>query len=296
MHDFRDSVTMDEDVFLEIRDLVHDHCGMYFEVDKKYLLEKRLARRLTVHQFLTYNDYLLFLKYDSGRDEELSVAADLLSTNETYFFRESYQLDAFSDEIVPEIVSKKTSKTLRVWSAGCSTGEEPYTIAILLSELIKNGTLSGWNVEVVGSDISQRVLKVARKGVYKATSFRDFDDKYLRYFVEEEDGRRVKDEVKGLVSFSHLNLLDRLKIKLLGSVDIIFCRNVLIYFDKEAKKNVIESFYEKLNDSGYLLLGNSESLMNISTLFTLEHLKNDMVYKRPDRVKLTQAKEKAAGV
>ena len=270
---------------------------MFFEFDKKYLLEKRLARRLLAHQLTTFKDYLLFLKYDASRDEELSVAADLLSTNETYFFREEYQLRAFADEIVPEIVSRKSERTLRVWSAGCSTGEEPYTIAILVAELMERGVLDGWDVEVVGSDISQRVLKVARKGVYTSTSFREFDDRYSRYFEDDGGGAmRVKDEIKKRVTFSHLNLLDKFKIRLLGKMDVIFCRNVLIYFDMDAKKSVIESYYDKLDWGGYLLLGNSESLMNITTLFKLEHLKNDMVYKKPEVRTLGSAREGAAGV
>jgi len=274
-------VEMDDEEFLLIRDLVYDHCGLFFEVSSKYLLEKRLSRRLSLHQIASFKDYYLFLKYDRQREEELSAVLDLLTTNETYFFREGYQLKAFTDEIVPEIAQRKREKVLRIWSAGCSTGEEPYTIAMLLLELMKNGKLDGWHIEILGSDISQRVLGIARKGAYSPSSFRETEERYMSYFEEEDGKMRIKEEVRKLVTIMHLNLLDSTKISLLKTMDVIFCRNVIIYFDIAAKKKVMQGFYDKLDNGGYLLLGHSESLMNISTLFDLKHLKNDLVYQRP---------------
>lgn len=278
------TVEMDDEEFLFIRDLIHDQFGLYFDTDSKYLLEKRLSRRLAIHQLATFRDYYLFLKYDSRRDEEFSTVIDLLTTNETYFFREGYQLRAFTDEIIPDILDRKREKTLRIWSAGCSTGEEPYTIAILLLELMGKGLLKGWHIEILGSDISQRVLGVARKGVYGPSSFRETDDKYLSFFEKEDGKRRIRDEIRSLVTITHLNLLDSNKTSLLKKMDVIFCRNVIIYFDIKAKKKVIQGFYEKMENGGYLLLGHSESLMNISTLFDLKHLKNDLVYQKPLKV------------
>lgn len=274
-------VDMDDDEFLLIRDFIYDHCGLVFGIDSKYLLEKRLSRRLTLYQIANYRDYYLFLKYDRRRDEELSTVLDLLTTNETYFFREGYQLNAFTDEIVPEMIGRKREKVLRIWSAGCSTGEEPYTIAMLLLNLIKSGGLQGWQIEILGTDISQRVLGVARKGVYSTSSFRETDEKYMSYFEDDEGKKRIKDEVRKLVTISHLNLLDSSKISLLKTMDVIFCRNVIIYFDTAAKKRVMQGFHDKLDNGGYLLLGHSESLMNITALFDLKHLKNDLVYQKP---------------
>lgn len=278
------SPEMNDNEFKLLTELIYDHCGLYFELEKKYFLRKRLSKRLALHQTPTYQDYHLFLKYDPRADEELAIIVDLLTTNETYFFRENYQLKAFIDEIVPEIAGRKADKTLRVWSAGCSTGEEPYTIAILLLENLARAGIRGWNIEILGSDISHRVLTVARKGVYSESSFRDMDRSYLTYF-EEIDGskRRVKDEIKDMVSFMNLNLIDSNKIRLLKTMDVIFCRNVIIYFDQTIKKHVIQNFYDLLDHGAYLLLGHSESLMNISTLFTLKHLKNDMVYQKPSK-------------
>jgi chemotaxis protein methyltransferase CheR len=204
---------------------------------------------------------------------------DILTTNETYFFREGFQLKAFTDEILPELkVLKERERTLRIWSAGCSTGEEPYTIAMLLLEL---NCFPGWRIEIVGSDISQRVVQVARKGIYTKSSFRSTDERYLkRFFTETPEGYRICDQVRELVTISHMNLFDANRLALLGKMDIIFCRNVIIYFDLASKKRVIESFHHMLREGGYLLLGHSESLMNISTAFALRHLKNDMVYQK----------------
>jgi chemotaxis protein methyltransferase CheR len=273
---------MSEEEFRLIRDLVYNHCGMYFSQDAKYLLEKRLSSRLTYHNMASYKDYYLLLKYDVRKDQEMSDLMDVLTTNETYFFREAFQLKAFTDEIIPEIVeakSKKGDRSLRIWSAGCSTGEEPYTIAMLLLE---TGLLKGWRIEIIGTDISHRVLQQGRKGVYGKSSFRATDAAYVeRYFQEQDGSYRISDSVRELVTISQLNLFDHNRLALLGKMDIVFCRNVIIYFDQPAKKKVVEAFSQSLHPGGFLLLGHSESLMNISTLFSLRHLKNDMVYQKP---------------
>jgi chemotaxis protein methyltransferase CheR len=275
-------VQMTDEEFRLIRDLIYSHCGLYFDNDSRYLLEKRLGRRLPLHQLSGYKDYYHFLKYNRGKELELSDIMDVLTTNETYFFREAFQLKAFTDEILPELVAEKEKRgerSLRIWSAGCSTGEEPYTIAMLLLEL---GCCKGWRVEIIGTDISHRVLHQARKAVYGKSAFRATDEAYIGRFFQEQDGSfKIADEVKELVTISHLNLFDQNRLALFGKMDVIFCRNVIIYFDQIAKKKVIEVFYRSLREGGYLLLGHSESLMNISTAFALRHLRNDMVYQKP---------------
>jgi chemotaxis protein methyltransferase CheR len=274
-----------DDVFRLLRDFVHSYCGIYFDDGSKFLLERRLLRRLEQHRLRSFEEYYHYLRYDRKKDEELAILVDNLTTNETYFFREGPQLRAFSDEILPELRQTLADrKALRIWSAGCSTGEEPYTIAMLLLE--SGDWWRDWQVEILGSDINQRVLHTARRGVYKKSAHRATSPEMIaKYFVEEEKGDyRIIDRVKELVSFSYLNLLDPYKTSLISNMDVIFCRNVIIYFDKEAKKKVIESFHHKLREGGYLLLGHSESLINISNAFALRTLKNDMVYQRPVRV------------
>lgn len=282
MFSLEPEIPLSDEEFRLIRDLIYSHCGLFFDTDATYLLEKRLAKRLQFHQLSSFRDYYHFLKYDRKRDQELSDIMDVLTTNETYFFRESFQLRAFTEEIIPalrELKLKNGDRTLRIWSAGCSSGEEPYTIAMLL---LDRGGFADWNVEIIGTDISHRVIQQARKGLYGKSSFRVTDDSYVRRYFTEQDGMfRVNDKVRELVTISHLNLLDANRVSFLGHMDVIFCRNVIIYFDLAARRKVIDSFYRSLRNGGYLLLGHSESLMNITTAFTLNHLKSDMVYQKP---------------
>lgn len=270
--------------FRLLSDLIRDYCGISFDESSRFLLEKRLARRLESRHLDNFRDYYRLLLYDRDRAEELTAVLDLITVNETYFFREMSQLQAFSEEIVPEMLgSVPRGRKLRIWSAGCSTGEEPYTLAMLLLE--KGVPSRGQEIEIIASDINQRVLQAARRGVYRKNSFRTTSEYYIKKYFEPEDENtmRIKDEVKRNVTFSCINLLDSVKIGLVGTVDIIFCRNVLIYFGQDARKAVARSFYERLADTGFLLLGHAESLMSITADFNLRHLKRDMVYQKPQK-------------
>lgn len=281
MFEQEEIIPLPEDVFRLIRDIIKDYCGLYFDDTSRYLLEKRLSRRIRNHYLNDFRDYYRFIRYDKRAEEELTAIMDLLTVNETYFFREQNQLKAFSEEILEELKTvNRDRKTLRVWSAGCSTGEEPYTIAMLINE---RGHFNGWDIEIHGSDINQRVLQTARRGVYRRNSFRTTEPYFMsKYFIEEDGSFKISDAAKKHVNFSYLNLLDPFKSKFLGKMDVIFCRNVLIYFDNASRRRVIENFHDRLVDGGYLLLGHAESLINISTAFTLKHLKNDMVYQKPN--------------
>jgi chemotaxis protein methyltransferase CheR len=192
------------------------------------------------------------------------------------------QLRTLTEEIVPELVQRHASRRrLRVWSAGCSTGEEAYTLAILLLE---HPLLAGWDTEIFSSDISQRVLHSARRGVYTASSFRCTEPGYReRYFEPVDAGSsRVVEPVRRLVTFGQLNLLAPEQWTILGQFDVILCRNVMIYFNAEGKRKMVESFHRKLDGGGFLLLGHAESLMNVTTAFTLRHFRHDMVYQKPE--------------
>ena len=278
-----DILQLPTDIFRLIRDFLNDYCGIYFDDNSKNEFERRLNRRLKIHHLKNFREYYRFLKYSEKCGDELKEILDILTVNETYFFREQNQLQAFSNEILPQLQEKnKDRKTINIWSAGCSTGEEPYTIAMLVLE---KGGFNDWDVNIFASDISQRVLRVAREGVYQKNSFRA-TSMYLteKYFQPQPNGSlKISDEVKKYVNFSNLNLVDSLKLKLIGKMDVIFCRNVLIYFNRNARKKLIESFGHILVEGGYLLLGHSESLINISTDFTLKYLKNDIVYQKPMR-------------
>ncbi|TLM62074.1 MAG: protein-glutamate O-methyltransferase CheR [Deltaproteobacteria bacterium] len=275
-------IQMSLEEFRLFRDFVYQHCGLHFTEDSKYLLEKRLAKRLQQHNLKSFKDYYYLLRYSPAKDQEMTEVVDLLTTNETYFFREDFQLRTFREEILPELRERKEragNLQLRIWSAGCSSGEEPYTIAMML---LDQPWLHNWRVEVIGTDISQRVLQLARQGIYGESAFRATDAGYRqRFFTTEPDGRsRVRDEVRRLVTVSHLNLFDSARVALLGRMDIIFCRNVIIYFDLNGKKKVVETFHQRLQPEGFLLLGHSESLINVTTAFRLRHFRHDMVYQK----------------
>jgi chemotaxis protein methyltransferase CheR len=274
-------LSLSDTTYRLLKEFIYRHCGLFFEDGNKYLLERRLANRVALHQLRDFQEYYYYLMYDKNRTEELNAVVDTLTINETYFFRETPQLKAFAEEILPEIAEAKGragQRSLRIWSAGCSTGEEPHTVAILILE---SGLFPGWDVEIFGSDISHRVLKIARKGEYGPSSFRCTDPVFRDKYFTPTDGKwRVIDPVRRLVHFGYLNLFDSSRIALLGAVDLVFCRNVIIYFDKEGKKKVIAEFEKRLKTGGYLLLGHSESLINLSNAFSLKHLKNDMVYQK----------------
>jgi chemotaxis protein methyltransferase CheR len=279
---FAPDIPLPDEEFRLLRDFVYQYCGLYFHEENRYLLEKRLSKRLQQLQLKNFKDYYYLLRYSPQRENELAEVVNTLTTNETYFFREDFQLKTFVQEILPEIRTQKEregERRLRIWSAGCSSGEEPYTLAMLLLDM---PAFQGWHIEIIGTDISQRVLNLARKGVYGPSSFRTTDDDYLRrFFVEYEGKHKIIDLVKNLVTISHLNLFDTTKVSLLGKMDVVFCRNVIIYFDATGKKRVIDTFYQRLRPDGFLLLGHSESLMNISNQFALRHYTHDMVYQRP---------------
>jgi len=268
-----------DDVFRLMRDAIYRRTGIWFADTSKYLLQKRLSPRARELNFDSFQKYYYFLQYDPRADSEFDEIYDLVTTKETYFFREPAQLAAFVDEIVPDILSRKSVRKVRVWSAGCATGEEPYSIAMLLQE---SRNFDRAEFEIFASDISSEVLVRARRGKYREGAFRSTDPTIRdKYFAREDDGTwRIGDDIRNRVSFGRLNLYDEPRVSLLGHVDVIFCRNVIIYFDDASKKMVINNFYNRLVDGGYLLLGHSESLISLSTQFKLKHLKNDMVYQK----------------
>jgi chemotaxis protein methyltransferase CheR len=268
-----------DDVFRLLRDAIYKRSGMWFADSSKYLLQKRLSPRAKELNFDSFQKYFYFLQYDPRSDQEYDQIYDLVTTNETYFFREPAQLTAFVEEIIPDLLSRKPVKKIRIWSAGCSSGEEPYSIAMLLSE-------AGWYehaaFEIFASDINQQVLARARKGQYRENAFRATDPVVRdRYFSREADASwRIRDEIRNRVQFGRLNLYDEARVSLLGHLDLVFCRNVIIYFDDASKRVVVSNFYNRLIEGGYLLLGHSESLISLSTQFKLRHLKHDMVYQK----------------
>ncbi|MCA9511762.1 MAG: protein-glutamate O-methyltransferase CheR [Myxococcota bacterium] len=277
------ATTMTDAQFRLLCDVVRAHAGLHFDEGTRYLVEKRVARRMQAVGATSLSAYLWSLRSPGPGSEELVALVDELTTNETYFFREIRQLRALVDEIVPERLvaggARRGRGPVQIWSAGCASGEEPYSIVMLALEA---GLVPGRDLHVYASDIAPSVLTKARRGHYRPASFRETPDPLRdKYFVEKDGLFRIRDEVRACVDFIHLNLLDPSKIALLGAMDVILCRNVIIYFDAATKKRVIDTFYERLVPGGYLLLGHSESLITVSTAFELCHLRSDLVYRRP---------------
>jgi len=270
---------INRDTFIKLRDFIYEKCGIYFPENKGYLLEARLIRRLRERNLSSYEEYFYFLRYDPKREEELKELFNSITTNETSFFRDAIQLETFRKRIIPAIVKENTMEMIKIWSAGCSTGEEPYTIAIIMME--ESFQLKGKRVSILASDISEQVLHSAKRATYGEYTLRNLPERYLkRYFIKTEKGYAVRPEIKQLVRFVNINLIDSGQMREIRGMDVIFCRNVLIYFGDKAKKKVVGYLYDSLREGGYLILGASESLFNISRAFRPLVMDRCIVYQK----------------
>jgi len=266
-------VVISDHDFGQIRDFIYTICGMYFHTSKKYFLESRLARRMEATGITACHDYFLLLK--SSRDsKELNLLMDEITTNETYFFRNPSQLSVFETMLLPEVLELKNKmgfRKLRIWSAASSSGEEAYTLAMILLE--KRATvLKDWIIEIDGTDINETVIAQAKKGIYNAYSVRNIPDAYRHKYIREANGAFIlSPEVKKLVTFNKLNLYEDAKMVFMKSFDFIFCANVLIYFDAASKSKVVQHFYNNLQPYGYFFVGQSESLHGVNDKFRTVH-------------------------
>ncbi|WP_028587307.1 CheR family methyltransferase [Desulfocurvus vexinensis] len=277
--------TISPEEFAQLRDFIYAQSGIYIADNRKYLLENRLRNRLKQLNLKSFGEYYYYLQYDAGRKQELNKLFEVVTTNETSFFRNPPQLKVFQDHVLREVVEaqrKAGDRRIRIWSAGCSTGEEPYTMAIQMSEVL-GGELPGWNVKITANDLSEGVLASARRGVYTEYALRTTPQEMIRkYFTEEEGRYTIREDLKRMITFGQINLSDRMQLKRVERSHIIFCRNVIIYFDDEMKKRVISSFYDNLLPGGYLLIGHSESLHNISRAFKPTHYPGAIIYRKEE--------------
>jgi chemotaxis protein methyltransferase CheR len=271
---------MGEEEFRLLRDLVHAHCGIFFRDETRWLLERRLAPRIEALGLRSFADYHRHLRFDPGREAELEEALDVLTTNETYFYREPLQLQAFAREILPELArARARDRRLRILSAGCATGEEVYTLAVLVKD---SRLFEGWDVEIRGCDISRRCVAHARAGAYGEHAFRFPEAEPMRRWFHLRAGKwAVDDAIRRLVRFERENLLAEPALAAVSRVDVLFCRNVMIYFDLAARKRVLRTFHAKLAAGGWLLVGHSESLLTLTADFEIVHLRSDLVYRKP---------------
>ncbi len=261
--------------FTLFKNLVYDKAGIFLSDVKKNLLNNRLQGRLRNLRLQSFNEYYKYVLKDP---EELKNFLDAVTTHETSFFRDPKLFDALALKILPEIAeNKKTGQKIRIWSAACSTGEEPYSIAIAVLE-----AAPAMDAIIYATDISIGTLNKAKEGIYTSDKLVNLHDHIIkRYFIKEGSIYKISQKVKGLVKFVHHNLKEPFHE---NNMDIIFCRNVLIYFDKENKKGVIEKLYRCLTDGGYLFLGGAESLQDFQTGF--EYIA-PAIYKKDVNCKMT---------
>jgi chemotaxis protein methyltransferase CheR len=271
---------MTEEEFRLLRDAVHAHCGLWYREENRYLLERRLLPRLQALGLPDFAAYHRYLRFDPGREAELDESVELLTTNETYFYREPYQLRSFVREVLPDLAQVNArAHRLRILSAGCSTGEEVYTLAALVKE---SGLFEGWDVELFGSDISRRCVAQARAGAYGEHAFRMPDAAPLRRWFHLRGGKWVVDEaLRAMVRFQRENLVSPRALVTVPHLDVVFCRNMMIYFDPPARRALLRRLHHRMRDGAWLLLGHSESLLNVTADFELVHLTSDLVYRRP---------------
>lgn len=280
---FRKELQISDDEFLLLRDFIYQQCGIFIAENRKYLVENRLSNRIKELNLKSYTEYYNFLRFDPSRNKEMNKLFEVVTTNETSFFRNPPQLEVFQREVLAQAIDqcRKTGrKKLRIWSAGCSTGEEPYTLSIILHESLKSD-IANWDIKITANDLSEAVLKAAQRGIYNEYALRTTPKEIIdSYFIKEGNLFKLKAHIKQLVTFGQINLSDREQLRRVERSQIVFCRNVIIYFDDDMKKKVINAFYDNLEPGGALLIGHSESLHNISRAFQLEQHKGTIVYRK----------------
>lgn len=251
--------------FERLRKLIYEKAGIWFADNKKYLLEARLGRRLVELEIDDFDQYATFMTMGPYRDDEFNEMFSRITINETSFFRNGPQLDVFEKKVLPEIIRARSGmRQLRIWSAACSTGEEPYTLAIIAARAL-GASAKEWSIQVFGTDISERAIRIARAGRYPSLSLRSVPPMIVsRYFREQSGFLQIDPEIQGMVSFNRLNLKDRVAAKRFGTWDVIFCRNVMIYFDQQMKDQCLDLFASVLAADGALLVGHSESFRHAS--------------------------------
>jgi chemotaxis protein methyltransferase CheR len=253
-------VSITETEFRQLRDAIRERFGIFYDDTKQFLLQSRLQTRLVKRSVADFNAYYRFLSTHPERQNEWDELASVLSNNETYFFRERAQLEVLAKDVVDE--SLKNGGKLRVWSSACSTGEEPFSFAMTLLE---SRRISPSQIQIRATDLSPRALAKCGEGFYRELSFRATPPELIqKYFRPFQGGFLISDDIKRMVEFNRINLLQEQAIAQMGPFDAIFCRNVLIYFDKPTQKRVVEAFAKALRPRGFLFLGHAESIMRLT--------------------------------
>jgi len=277
------AVQCSDATFGALRSLIYSLTGIYFQDNKKYLLESRIGKRLQVIGVESFEEYVRLLGSPSGRVEELRHLYNTITINETFFFRNEPQFQAFEQTIVPALIAGRATNgksKIRVWSAASSSGEEAHTIGMIFHEKLRV-KYPGLEIEIVGTDINQNVLDTASRGIYRDYSVRNMPRAYLeKYFTQKDDRYHLRDEIRRYSRFEFMNLYDRNRMRQMGAFDVIFCCNVLIYFDTKSKIQVVSDLYNALSRGGHLFIGYAETLHGISSAFRLINFPKTVAYKK----------------
>jgi chemotaxis protein methyltransferase CheR len=279
-----DTHQITEDELRRLADFLYRRTGMVFTETKRYYVERRILERIVATSSRSFAGYFAYLRSETRNEVEHLINA--FTVNETYFYREDHQLACLSSDLLKErVATKRPGDTIRIWSVPCSTGEEPYSIAIWLLENWKD--VDAYDIEIVGSDIDTRVLEAAAEGIFgKRALMRMTPELIERYFHGLDDERwQILEDLRQSVRFSRVNLIETKETRPQGRFDVIFCRNVLIYFDDESRRVAAENLYDNLLPGGFICLGHTESMSRISPLFEVCRYSGAIVYRRPQELR-----------
>jgi chemotaxis protein methyltransferase CheR len=272
--------TITEEDFHKFREFFYRKTGIQFEESKRYFVDKRLLERMQATDNALFRSYFTMLRFQAS-GQELQVLTNLMTVNETYFFREEYQFQCLVNSILPHLVHRKTdTKPLRIWVMPSSSGEEPYSIAIYLLEHWAD--IARLDVEIIASDIDTAILQQAQQGLYSDRSVAQLPLPYRqKYFRRTKGGYQIIEDLRSAVEFTRVNLAEPADTRPYRNFDVIFCRNLLIYFDDMSRKAAAETFYDALKPGGFICLGHSESMSRISSLYKVCKFPEAIVYQKP---------------
>lgn len=278
-------IAMTPPQFERLSKTIYERSGIHFPETKKYILESRLSHRLKELEMEDFDQYIAYLTMGPYQMDEFQEMFNRITINETSFFRNDAQLSVFENQILPNLLEARSgTKKLRIWSAACSTGEEPFTIAMQLDRSL-GVRLNDWHIEILGTDISEKALAVAQSSVYNNYAVRSTSPLIKsRYFKEEGREFRLNDSIRSMVNFECHNLKDRIAAKRHGVWDVIFCRNVLIYFDDAMKKNVVSMFSNQIAKDGTLFIGHSERIKDLTTDFQQLNIPQGFCYQKTENI------------
>jgi chemotaxis protein methyltransferase CheR len=276
------SITKED--FLKFREFFYRKTGIQFDDTKRYFVDRRLIERVEATDSGCFRNYFMMLRFEASGDE-IQTLTNLMTVNETYFFREEYQFKCLVNSILPELTRhKKDTSPIRIWSMPSSSGEEPYSIAMYLLEYWAG--IEEWDVEIISSDIDTKILTQARRGLYSARSVANLPKSLLaKYFADNRGEYQICEDLRQAVEFTRVNLMNAADVRGYRGFDVIFCRNLLIYFDDLSRRQAADTFYDALRPGGFLCLGHSESMSRISSLFLARKFADSVVYQKPSEAR-----------